>query len=253
MKLITNYNSFEPYTGNLVYHCVWFGTHLDHHILSISSLLCTQKNPSVILWTDNSSFKSLKKLIKIFSNYDFTIKIGEYDECSHYDSIILRADFWRLQILKKWGGIYFDLDIVFLKDISWFVNYGPIVNEGYSSHKIFNNSIMYFPKNHFGLNYWLEQIGKDSLGWKKTFEIQKISNKFGADMIPNSITDRGWTQLGPSCDDFFDKIGLSPDTLGNSLLYHWHNRWNKSLHKKETLVNFFWKKFVENNFLIDMT
>lgn len=249
MKLITDFNNINSYKDKLLYHCVWFGDVLDHHILCLASLFSTQLNPSVILWTDRKSFDSLRSLSKIFIDYDFNIEIGNFDDNSSYDSMAFRSDKWRLQILRDLGGIYFDLDIVFLRDISWFANYGrPIVHEGYSSEKVFNNAIMFFPKNHSGIKYWLEKIGSGNLGWRNIFEIQKMSDdNFGADMIPNSVTDRGWTELGPSFDDFFDKPGLTYDILSDSFLYHWHNRWNKSIKKRGTLAEFFWNRFVVEN------
>ena len=186
-------------------------------------------------------------------NYDFSVRIGEFQECRHYDSAAFHSDMWRLQILQQYGGIYFDLDIVFLKDVSWFANYGAIVHEGYTAEKVFNNAIMYFPAGHSGLQHWLDLIGKDGrLGWNRIFEIQRISNEFGADMLPNSVSDRGWTTLGPGCDDFFDAVGLSPDMMGESFMYHWHNRWSKSVRKPGTLAAFYWRKFVEDNDAVEI-
>lgn len=245
MKLIKDFNNIMPYKGKLLYHCVWFGSLLDQHILCLASLFSTQNNSSVILWTDNASYNNLSKLNRIFLHYDFTIRIGNWKENMKYQTIAFRSDKWRLQILQEFGGIYFDLDIVFLKDISWFANYErAIVQEGYAAEKRFNNAIMYFPKGHFGLTHWLNLIGNDFLGWDKTFEIQAVSDDFGADMIPNSVTDRGWTDLGPGCTDFFEKKGLSPDILADSFLYHWHNKWNMSVHNQGTLAKYFWDLFV---------
>jgi hypothetical protein len=252
MKLITDFSTIKPYTEKLQYHCIWFGSLLDHHILSIASLFQTQANPSVNLWTDKASYQGLSKLASIFLNYDFKIVIGEFEECESYQSAMFRADKWRLQILYKHGGIYFDLDIVFLKDISWFANYGPIVHEGYTSEKVFNNAILYFPKEHFGLKHWLDLIGNGSFGWSRIFEIQKISDKFGADMIPNSLTDRGWAGLDPGCDDFFEKPGLPYECMADSFMYHWHNRWNKSVKNEDTLAYYYWKQYVVNNSKINV-
>jgi hypothetical protein len=249
MNLITNFDSIVPYTEKLLYHCIWIGKPLNQHILCIASLFKTQINPSVVLWTDKESYPELARLAKTFIHRDFKIVIGEFEECESYGSTMFRADKWRLQILNKYGGIYFDLDIVFFKDISWFANYGkPIVHEGYTSEKAFNNAIMYFPKGHPGLKHWIDLIGTSRLGWDRIFNIQKVSDeRFGADMIPNEVTDRGWTELGPACDDFFEKHGLLPEIMANSFLYHWHNRWTKSVLNKDTLANYYWNLYVVDN------
>jgi hypothetical protein len=242
MKLIDKFDT-PPYSEKLNYHCIWFGGLLDQHILCLSSLFATQLNPAVTMWTDAESYESL---LPLSERFDLIIKIGKFEECAGYHSTMFRADRWRLQILKEHGGIYFDMDIVFFKDISWFANYGPIVHEGYTSENAFNNAIMYFPQEHYGLTHWLNLIGTDVFGWDRIFEIQKISDDFGADMIPNSLTDLGWTNIGPPCDDFFEKEGLTHELMGDSFMYHWHNRWNKSVHKEGTLINFYWKKYVDN-------
>jgi hypothetical protein len=249
MKLIDNFDNIIPYPDELTYHGIWFGKLLDHHILCLASLFKTQVNPSVTLWTDQSSYQSLLPLQKIFENFKFKIEIGEFNECTNYQLTMFRADKWRLQILQKHGGIYFDMDIVFFKDISWFANYGrPIVHEGYTSEGVFNNAIMYFPKDHPGLAHWLTLIGDGPFSWPRIFEIQKISEDFGADMIPNIVTDLGWTPLGPSCDDFFHKEGLTHAVMKDSFMYHWHNRWTKSVHNENTLVNFYWKQYCDDVF-----
>jgi hypothetical protein len=160
---------------------------------------------------------------------------------------MFRADKWRLQILKEYGGIYFDMDIVFFKDVSWVVNYGsPIVHEGYTAEKTFNNAFLYYPAHHPGLDHWLALIGDGEFNWSMVFDIQKMSDdRFGADMLPNAVSDRGWTPLGPSCDDFFDRVGLTHDCMGDSFFYHWHNRWTRSVQTPGTLAHMYWTQYVK--------
>ena len=252
MKLITDYN-YPPYTQPLQYHCVWFGSLYETHILCLASLFATQTNPVVTLWTDSESYNNLVPLLSTFSNYNFTIRIGSFRENESYYSRAFRSDKWRLQILKEHGGIYFDMDIVFFKDISWFVNYGPIVQEGYTSEKVFNNAILYFPKHHPGLDYWLSRIGDGHFGWSSVFEIQKMSDdNFGADMIPNSVSDIGWVD-GPGFDEFFESQRFTHDSMRDSFVYHWHNRWTNSVHTPGTLVNFYWNKYVVSNHRLNNT
>lgn len=245
MKLITDFN-YPPYSDELAYHCIWFGDVLDHHILCLSSLFATQTNPRVTMWTDAESYPKLVPLVMRFSGHNFTLRIGTFRENVAYQMTAFRADKWRLQILKKHGGIYFDMDIVFFKDISWFANYGsPIVHEGYTAEKTFNNAILYYPAQHPGLDHWLSLIGEGEFNWPRIFEIQKMSDdRFGADMIPNAVSDRGWTDLGPSTDAFFEETGLTHECMADSFFYHWHNRWSKSVHTPGTLANLYWEKYV---------
>ena len=244
MKLIQNYD-IPSYSDKLLYNCVWFGNALYHHILCLASLFQTQLNPSVVLWTDEQSFQNLQELSNIFKNYDFQIRVGKFKENSHYPHVVFRSDIWRLQILKEWGGIYFDLDILFLRDISWFANYGkPIVQEGYPDTDIFNNAIMFYPKENPGIDYWLNRLGSGYIDWDLIGNVQKkYDDNFQADMIPNDVTDIGWIGILP-CDSFFDSRDISMELMGNSYLYHWHNRWHKSVHQPGTLASMYWDKFV---------
>lgn len=247
MKLVTDFN-IPPYLDVLQYHCVWFGDLHDHHILCLASLFATQQNPSVTLWTDEESYSKLAPLLRIFSSYQFAIRIGKFKENTSYQLVIFRADKWRLQILKQYGGVYFDLDIVFFKDVSWFANYGPIVQEGFASEKIFNNAIMYYPRQHPGIEYWLSKIGDNTFDWGTVFSVQKMSDDtFGASMLPNSVSDRAWHETNPEFDLFFEPNGMTHEYMGDSFLYHWHNRWSKSVHVPNTLVNFYWNKYVTSN------
>lgn len=247
MRLLTDYN-YPPHTEELLYHCIWFGDLLDHHILCLASLFATQLHPNVTLWTDDESYGKISRLQTIFSNYNFTIRVGNFRENESYHSTMFRADKWRLQILREYGGIYFDMDIVFFKDISWFVNHGPIVHEGYPTEDVFNNAILYYPKGHPGLDYWLSRMGDGYLGWDSVFEIQKRSDdNFGADMLPNDVSDRGWNSKGPSCDAFFESEGLTHECMCDSFLYHWHNRWTKSVHTAGTLASMYWDRYVTSN------
>lgn len=240
--------SKNVFKEKLSYHCIWFGKKiLDHHIVCLKSLFKTQQNPTVYLWTDTESYVHLLPLKFIFANQDqdFRIIIGSnfWKECKIYGAVTFRSDYWRLQILQQYGGIYFDLDILFLQDISWFANFRtPIVQEGYVSEKTFNNALMYFPARHDGLAYWLERIGTEFLGWKQVFKIQEWKDpNFRASLIPNKYTDLGWTGQSPTFDEFFDKQDFfTGNELINSgsFVYHWHNRYNKSFDVPNTLANF---------------
>jgi hypothetical protein len=221
---------------------------LEHHVLCLASLFATQQNPRVILWTDAETFSKLTPLARIFSQSDFTICLGSVEDAQRFQSSAFRADRWRLEILKELGGIYFDMDIVFFKDISWFANYGrPIVHEGYPTEDVFNNAILYFPKNHPGVIYWLSLIRNRRIDWDIVFETQRKSDdNFGADMLPNSVSDIGWCG-SPTHDEFFERAGLTHECMGDSFLYHWHNRWTKSLRIDNTLANLYWNKYVLTN------
>jgi hypothetical protein len=118
----------------------------------------------------------------------------------------------------------------------------------------FNNCILYYPAGHFGLAHWFERLKTFThLSWDSVFKCYNYSDldKFGAKLLPNKVCDIGWIDnplISISPDDFFEKqdanISILVEKLSNSFCYHWHNRYNKSLERENTPVNYFWKKFV---------
>jgi hypothetical protein len=81
----------------------------------------------------------------------------------HYFTISHMSDLIRTALLYKYGGIYFDLDIIPLKNFDRFIN-----TVGLESHNAVNVAVLVFEKQHLVLdlqmNTQLESIGH-SLCW----------------------------------------------------------------------------------------
>jgi hypothetical protein len=120
------------------FHCYWFGVFGRKQEFSIKSFLCTQnlKYNKVVLWLDidngfgdyrnNIHLQNIAKFIEIRA-YDPKIQVENTPWAEHvnlatytngYDDLVKRGDAFRFLILYKYGGSYFDLDVMFLKEVS---------------------------------------------------------------------------------------------------------------------------------------
>lgn len=109
------------------FHFIWFSNELTTmtylQFLSIVSVVKTQEPNSINLFTDNG-FKGklwdkVKKYIKVHK-----INRPEFNsKGSDYSKFVAYSDIARNLIIKEYGGIYCDLDIVWKKSID------PILNE----------------------------------------------------------------------------------------------------------------------------
>lgn len=248
----------EKCQDELFYHCVWFGKYYPHHVLSIGSILATQSNPKVIVWTDNESLEELKKIEEIFCNYKDKVVvksgIGIIQDCVQYLQITFRSDKWRYEILSKYGGVYFDLDMLFLKDLSWCKSKNIcFVQEGFSSEKVFNTALAYYPPNHKDILEINKNFGTNYLGWSELFKYQKYDDNLECVLLDNKLTDIGWCGVNSvGWDSFFDNPFVTEDCMWDSIVFHWHNRYSKQI-RDGTIAGHYWKKFIKSNPLIDQS
>lgn len=121
------------------YHCYWYGETGRKQVFSIKSFLCTQdlNKCKVILWLDiQNGFENYRQnpFLKIILPF---IEVRAYDPIleakdtlweNHLElpneqrDLVKRCDAFRFLILYKYGGVYFDLDVMFLKNLGGLLN-----------------------------------------------------------------------------------------------------------------------------------
>ena len=266
--LKNNLNNDTVKTKNISYHAYWYGEINEKHVFSIKSLLCTQHNKKVYLWIDKKSIKKNlnNKYIKEIENY---IEIKTYDPkieikntCfKKFDYIFnqkqnlpARADAFRLLIPYKYllenkyeGIIYFDLDILFLRDFSNTLNNSFCYQ--WEKQPYTNTAILFFDnKKIIEQTNILIKKHQTVLPWI----IFNYSNEEMKDLmvLPCAYFDPIWNITDKtkynypiySFNDFFKNysgnISSYKEFFTGCYAYHWHNQWNTEIEKNSLFYRF---------------
>lgn len=257
MKLITSPSEVDttPVLEPVAYHLVWFGDPIDHVILCLASLLKTQSNPVITLWTSDLYVERLRRrLCPIFAGHPFCVEVFRSEIAgvlypTEPDDKFWTCDDWRLDILYTHGGIYVDMDTLALKDISWVSRTRAMSRWGLEDRC--NSSIASFPKGDSELLKLLQSMGTmgPRKGWHRA--VPNIRWDFlDIDMLcfHPVFFDCGWGGGGVGCDAFFATIPDGDDPFVGSYVFHWHNRWTHPVRSPTTLVGRYWKAFVTDCF-----
>jgi hypothetical protein len=289
-RLYTDYNEFAarfhwpaaPSSANpILFHCYWSGPLTHHHELSLKSLLVTQSPPfEVWLWMPPESLDLNRSVIDAWSNTP-AVKFRAYvpeeegrgtifeghidllrDEAptSRFEAdqqISQRkqkpravADGLRLLVLGNYGGVYFDLDTLFLKDLR------PLCSAEFcyqwSNHSYANNAVSHFNAGSPALNALAERAL--SMGVCHPAAILAFSElgDLGPDImvLPSFTFDPVWIahDTRVPINDYCNSINAffmaeRPVNLASffpaAYAYHWHNRW-KLPFKPGTIVGQLW-------------
>lgn len=243
----TSFTTPEIYCGHNInsqlFHCYWNGSLNEKHLLSIKSFYLFNKNHRIILWVENCVKDDLYEII---SNY-CEIKLFHFNDfqdddlptisdmvANIYGGLKFRADLVRLLILYIYGGCWFDLDCLCLRNFDpLFSNFKDDVcvyrwqNENYPNNAIF-----------WSLGKRSETVAKlirflidKRLGWG--FQQAKLDFKDDIDLLvlPCGWFDGGWLEnpYNITFDNFFMRSDKKWDFItffSNCFCFHWHNRWN---------------------------
>lgn len=257
---------------NTIFHVYWYGEINRHQLCCIYSYLYSQNLSSSKLWVwlDVNTYDLSAKSIPIHPN----IKVKKYDPYKevkntpfvgykHLDqtkSLKFRSDIARILVLYNYGGLYFDLDMLLLKDLK------PLLNiefcYSWSDLKKGNNAMLRL-KKHSSICIQIIEKYKNSVS---PFNIHNQSFFLGYNhkyiftddldltCLPCVLFDPVWVlehrnQKSKYCklhtfDDFFKTTDENINNFFADKLfaYHWHSRNNMKIEK-----NSYFEKF-ENKF-----
>ena len=273
LKFLKNsINNDIPQTKNISYHAYWYGKINEKHMLSINSLLCTQKNNKVYLWIDtetieenlkNKYLDEIKNYIEIkvynpkleikntcFEKFDYI-----FNQTAHLPA---RADAFRLLIPYKYllenkyeGIVYFDLDVLFLRDFSNILTNSFCYQ--WEKQPYGNNAVLFFDNTEILYNTSILLKKYDSaLSWC----IFNYSNDKLKDLmvLPCTYFDPVWNITDKNkydypitaFDDFFNEYNGAKisyrDFFTGCYAYHWHNKWGIEANEN-SLFNMFYNEF----------
>lgn len=241
----------KKYPKEVIWHCYWNGNLNKKHLISIRSCYYFNvrgyQNRKIILWLEKNTPNEFNNKIKKYAdvqqfNYDEQIKNTICDKKKFYlnkNYLPYYADFIRTLLLLKYGGIWFDLDILFLRNMDCILNKyeKKICVVAWEKQKFPNNAFyMCLQKNNPDMIHNIKFIMNSNKGWG----FHEASLTFDKDLrmtvLPCSWFDPAWigNSLQISFDNFFsnnNKKWNFTNFYPDSFAFHWHNRWKVDIHK----------------------
>lgn len=260
----------------IIAHSFWHGKIETKQLFSIKSFLCTQKLDyfEIWLWLDQKSYDSAKKnheLQELNNLCGHKIKIKKwniYDEITNTPFEKIKwyfiwerplpslADDFRIITLYKYGGLYFDLDVMFCKDFTSLLLRDEFTY-AWEKQPFANSALIYLRMG----SYLSKQIAQIMIKRKSSqpWAIFKYSNKrlSSLKVYPCYLFDPLWTGYLKGMplhtfEDFFrkfdsnykklDSINSYKDFFPGIFTYHWHNMWEKEIHE-DSYFGLFNKEF----------
>jgi hypothetical protein len=235
------------YTKQVIFHCYWNGTLNEKHLYSILSCYhfnVRNRKHKIVLWLENNipnqyntEIQRYAEICK-FSLNDEKNNMGFMNEyrCG-FSHITFYSDFIRNLLLYNYGGIWFDLDVFFLRSFDpVFCNYEKEIclyqweNQNYPNNAIYICLEAKSEKMKKNIQFILERRH----GWG--FQEANLTYDLPLDMLvlPCSWFDGGWIENPQkiSFETFFDdvkEVYTFDNFFNGSFCYHWHNKWNQRI------------------------
>lgn len=275
----------KNYDNHVDYHIFWnVGLPFERkQTLVIKSFLCTQnlENKKFNLWSnidlkENEYVKPFLDLIdvKIWN----PLKEAENTPLEGKMKILLTndklnycaGDLFRILVLHNYGGLYTDVDVVFLRD------FGPLLDQefmykwAFDKHMINGAVMRLFQKSTLSSDL-LNEISKgdvipSSLNWSSVL-YQKVRNyNKNWTIFPSGFFNTEWQisfsdedRINPDLKELynfirfpFKKNNLSHEMYEGVFSWHWHNQWNQIIEtgSKWELLESKFNKIIEDKFNI---
>lgn len=257
----------EPIKQKVYFHTYWFvGKEFGRkQTLVIKSYLATQdlENTEFILWSnidirENEWLKPLLPYITFRIYNPATEAIGTHVE-SRQDIFSLNdkknwsgGDLFRLLVLHNYGGIYVDMDMVFLRDFS------PLFEQEFmykwgclpaDTNGDINGACMGIHKKSVLAQQLLMVLAQLPLVPESTYwsnELYKIIRQHNKNwyVLPSALFNSEW-QDDPNRNwgsDENNAFGNNPYKLyEGAFTWHWHNRWDDEIQSESKWA------YMENN------
>ena len=236
----------------LLYHCFWHGPLTAHHELSLKSLLLTQREPLEIwLWATPETIAGCGPFLETMGECALRVMpcepsllqdtpLRDRVDLIEGHSLAAISDLVRTVVLLKYGGIYFDLDLLFLKDLRDLTAVEFIYPWADRPHG--NSAVMHFRRRSPNLAALAERAAAIGTCHPRSFldfdAIEPLVD--GVCVLPVFVFDPAWVAhdnrqpLNDYCLSFRDfflaerQVPLTAFYPG-SYAYHWHNGWQLPL------------------------
>lgn len=272
---LKNLNNNNNYNNSVIFHCFWHGILNEKHLYSILSCyyfnIYNNNNNKIILWLENNIPNyyniEIKKYaeIRTFSLID-ELKEAQFMNNINYQSynLSLYSDVVRYVLLYNYGGVWFDLDCLFLRC------FNPLFNNFSNDICVYQWANINFPNGaiYISLEPKSNKMKKNILfiiernrGWG--FEEANLTYDLNLDLLvlPCSWFDASWISnpLKLSFNDFFINTTIDynfDNFFKGAFVYHWHNKWNNKIEDYspcKRLINIIIYSIHENDQLKQLT
>ena len=254
---INFYPTFCNDNNIIIYHVYWYGILSRKQLLCIKSYLATQnlEKTKLYVWLDfdNGYNQTNIDLIPTCPNIEiksYNPKIESQGTPFEKKSFIFethflkfRSDCARMIFLYKYGGIYYDLDMILLKDLMPLL--GIEFCYSWADKKFGNNGILRLMEGSNTcsqlMNKYIEVLKTNRFTIKLNSKI--FTSEIKIVCLPSVLFDPVWIlfdkkitskySLLNNFDNFFkktnEKITINTFFVGVIFAYHWHSRNNMEI------------------------
>ncbi|KAL1922186.1 uncharacterized protein VTP21DRAFT_9725 [Calcarisporiella thermophila] len=246
--------------SKVIYHTYWrtdlrpFG---DKQVATLRSFFATQDGnySTLYLWTSNADLASEPLIQQLASEFHSRFHVLHYspeevasgspmENSSHLQlqdrSAYLDGDLVRLLVLYKYGGVWFDMDTLFVRDLAPLLHhewlgqwdcYGPI---GFPM----NGALMRFNRKSPYVCEMLSDMARsplptrNSIDWgaRLYYRVYRRLIKNGVrpwSVLPWCFHDSMLCRADNSMPNAFVDAEFPTERLMQVFSYHWHNQWDK--------------------------
>jgi hypothetical protein len=260
-----------------LYHLYWHGPFTAKHAFAVKSLLATQRRRGeVCLWLDAENGYPGHERNEVLQTLVSEISVRPFDpaiecrgtpledcrELQEHPSPLERANLFRLVALYNHGGVYLDLDTMFLRDLSDLFDQ-PFMTEDFTYRwsadlPYGNNAILRFGRG--SANAWklMERSAQEGTCTPTVILRFEGAEEIDLTVLPCAFFDPLWPHFDGKCrlerapfdgfDGFFRKFGWrfrpGPDAdsyrdfFPGAFAYHWHNQWDAREHERSYFGRF---------------
>ena len=254
------------------FHCYWKGLALDVHVVCIKSLLATQPEANVHIWVDDFSqfrkseyFEELDELEvaiievkqpifefagvpQMYNTYRQLINAWTPTLTEYNHKVAYASDIFRFVVLKAYGGVWFDMDMIFLKDLRKIKLKRFVYKWGVQEYG--NGALMRLERDNDILHRVLHLNLSKPFYPTSTFDKK---NNLDIWMLPTEFFDVIWKYKKydgnkiklpiKNFDDLFKptKEDIDLNFLPGCFTYHWHNHWSDGLPKNSPIERIYRK------------
>lgn len=263
MKLLTDITNYEEtiklslnltgeYNKQVIFHCYWNGMLNEKHLYSIMSCYyfnVHNNKHKIILWLDNNTSNEYNIEIKKYAEIRHFSYISEMNEARifHFDnlyfpSLAFYSDLIRNVLLYNYGGIWFDLDCLFLR------NFDPIFCNFENEICLYQWETQNYPNNaiYMSLEAKSEKMKKNIeyiLNLNKGFGFQQANLTYDTPLdilvLPCSWFDPNWISNPFNINSIFEHTNKDynfDNFFKGSFCFHWHNRWDHQIQEKSIIM-----------------